>query len=225
MRLDSAGRAVTAVVPVRPWRLAPIALAIDARDRTRLARAFTLDVLRALRDTPSVSAIVIVTDERDFPPEALGAEVTIAGDRSLMSADPVNHAIRVGARWAVSRHPHQPVVVIPADLPSMTASVLEATLDQMRQAAPRSFVADLSSKGRTLVAVEDASDLIRFGTGSARQGRRGGHRSAARRGHSSRSEPCRQPWCRPADRESCRADGSFGFPCLTSSPDRSRRTL
>lgn len=169
MRLDSAGRAVTAVVPVRPWRLAPTALAIDARDRTRLARAFTLDVLRALRDTPSVSAIVIVSDERDFPPEALGAEVTIVGDRSLMSADPVNHAIRVGARWAVSRHPRQPVVVVPADLPSMTASVLEATLDRMRQAAPRSFVADLSSEGRTLVAVEDARDLIRFGTGSARR--------------------------------------------------------
>lgn len=165
--VDAACPAFTAVVPVRPWRLAPTSLAVEARDRLRLARAFTLDVLRALQETPSVSAILIVSDERDFPPEALGAHVTILDDRALMSADPINHAIRVGGRWAVARYPDRPAVVVPADLASITGAVLEATLEQMRTTAPRSFVADLAGGGTTLVAVADPHDLVTFGTGPA----------------------------------------------------------
>ena len=141
----------TAIIPVKPWALAKLRLEVSNEHRFALARAFSLDVLRCVADTPGVGQIIVVTTEPEFQARARIAGAVTLTDRPLLSSDPLNDAVRFGRSWALVNAHHRPIVVIPADLPSLTTGALTETLGRMSE-RDVSFVADGGGSGTTLLS-------------------------------------------------------------------------
>ena len=159
----------TAIIPVKPWALAKLRLDVSSEHRYALARAFSLDVLRCVVDTPGIGQIIGVTAEPEFQAEARTAGAVTLTDRPLLSSDPLNDAIRLGRSWALVNDPDRPIIVIPADLPSLTIGALAETLGRMSECAA-SFVVDGDGSGTTLLSAVTPR-LLRpaYGTDSAHQ--------------------------------------------------------
>ncbi|WP_229052368.1 2-phospho-L-lactate guanylyltransferase [Aeromicrobium sp. Leaf350] len=155
----------TAVIPVKPWRLGKSRL--HSSRRITLARAFALDTLEATAATPSVGRVVVVSSEAGLilPARSLGA--AIVADHPLKGAGGLAAAVDLGRRWAVSRFPGEPIVVVPADLPCLTPEVLDGVLAEAAEPAT-SFVPDAQGDGTTLLAARIPRVLpIAYGPGSA----------------------------------------------------------
>lgn len=157
----------TVVFPVKPWRLGKSRLALDDISRQDLARAFALDVLDVLTSVDAIEHVLVVSDEGELRVEANRIGATVLNDRPLVSNDPLNDAIRAGARWAAMRRPDAPVVVVPSDLPALTAPTLAAVLADA-SAFDRAFVPDAWTRGTTLLTARDPVRLEpAFGAHSA----------------------------------------------------------
>jgi 2-phospho-L-lactate guanylyltransferase len=157
----------TAIVPVKRWALAKSRLARDEDMRGRLARAFALDVLHELGRSAQVEAIVIVSAEAGLAPIAWRLGATVIVDRPLRSGNGLNLAIDAGRHWALARRPGDPVVVVPTDLPAMSAETLDNFLGSLGR-RPRCFVPDAAGTGTTLLCAERPGDLDpAYGIGSA----------------------------------------------------------
>ncbi|WP_179614998.1 2-phospho-L-lactate guanylyltransferase [Nocardioides marinisabuli] len=158
----------TAVVPVKRWALAKTRMVGGAQVREGLARAFALDLIGVLGDVVGIDALIIVTGEPElgFVGRQVGASVV--EDRALPSADPLNRAIDLGRSHAAVIRPRSPIVVVPADLPALTAHATDQALHKLAQVRS-SFVPDESGAGTTLLAAAEPS-LLRpaYGPGSAR---------------------------------------------------------
>lgn len=166
----------TVIYPVKPWRLGKSRLALDAGPRQDLARAFALDVLDVLRAVDAVDHVLVVSDEGELRAEANRIGATTLGDRSLISNDPLNDAIRAGARWAVARRPSSPIAVVPSDLPALTPEAL-ATVLADGSAFDRAFVPDAWVRGTTLLIARDPTQLVpAYGGQSARRHAAAGYR-------------------------------------------------
>jgi 2-phospho-L-lactate guanylyltransferase len=147
----------TAIIPVKPWRLAKSRLSLDSKSRAQLARALTADTLDIVHRAANVDLVVVVSSE----PEALAmARAAGAGGLTdpLESVDPLNDAIRSGVAWAVARRPNDPVVVIPADLCSLTPDSLDEAL-ALAHPHRRAFVPDRHGIGTTLLTAATPADL------------------------------------------------------------------
>lgn len=169
----------TVVYPVKPWRLGKSRLALDARPRQDLARAFALDVLDVLRGVAAIEHVLVVTDEGELRSEANRIGATVLSDRPLVSNDSLNDAIRAGARWAAVRRPVSPIVVVPSDLPALTAEALGAALAE-GSLFGRAFVPDAWSRGTTLLMAHEPAQLVPdFGGHSAQRHAAAGYRELA----------------------------------------------
>lgn len=166
----------TVIFPVKPWRLGKSRLALDARPRQELARAFAFDVLEVLTSVEAIGHVLIVSDEGELKAEANRIGATALGDRPLVSSDSLNDAIRAGVRWAVVRRPSSRVVVVPSDLPALTPDALAEVLAQ-GSACERAFVPDAWSRGTTLLMAQDPTLLVPdFGGLSGRRHAAAGYR-------------------------------------------------
>ncbi|RFA15434.1 2-phospho-L-lactate guanylyltransferase [Subtercola boreus] len=154
------------VVPVKGSDLSKTRLAdlpASVLERRRLALAFALDTVEALRASSRVAEILVVTGDTEST-----AALSSLGARIM--ADPgegLNAAISVGITEARRRRPEAFVAAITADLPSLTTADLD---DALHAAAghPASFVADLQGIGTTTIAARPGVPLVpRFGQGSA----------------------------------------------------------
>ncbi|RFA16107.1 2-phospho-L-lactate guanylyltransferase [Subtercola boreus] len=154
------------VVPVKGSDLSKTRLAdlpASVLERRRLALAFALDTVEALRASSQVAEILVVTGDTES-----AAALSSLGARIL--ADPgegLNAAITVGITEARCRHPEAPVAAITADLPSLTTADLD---DALHAAAGHTaaFVADLQGVGTTTITAQPGVPLVpRFGQGSA----------------------------------------------------------
>ena len=141
----------TVIIPVKPWALAKFRLGVSNERRVELARAFSLDVLRCVVDTPEVGQIIVVTTEPELQARAQAAGAVILNDRPLLSGDPLNDTIRLGRSWALVNAPTAPIVVIPGDLPSLTPGALSAALDLM-SGCETAFIPDGEGSGTTLLS-------------------------------------------------------------------------
>lgn len=158
----------TAVVPVKRWALAKSRMDGGTRMRESLARAFALDVVSVLGDVPRIEAVVIVTDERELEHFGRRLGASIVPDRALLSADPLNRAVGLGRGHAAAVRPDAPIVVIPADLPAVTAAVIDEALRQLA-VWDSAFVPDASGLGTTLLAASSPALLQpAYGPDSAR---------------------------------------------------------
>jgi 2-phospho-L-lactate guanylyltransferase len=148
----------TAIIPVKPWGLAKSRLSLEPRVRADLARALTADTLATVGRAADIDSVVVVSGQ----PEVLAmARATGAWDLPdpSESGDPLNDAIRSGLAWSHARHPDDPVVVIPADLCSVTPSALDAAL-VLALAHRLAFVPDRHDIGTTLLFAATPADLV-----------------------------------------------------------------
>ncbi|MER5355062.1 NTP transferase domain-containing protein [Kitasatospora sp. NPDC002551] len=141
------------VLPVRPFGVAKQRLARHSgRHHAELAHAFYLDTLRAVRATPGVGPVLVVTDDPLAARQAqtLGAAVVPEGRR----AGPNAAALAGAAALA----PDRPVAVLASDLPTLRPQELAEALTQARRHR-RARVADHTGTGAAAVTALRAADL------------------------------------------------------------------
>jgi len=159
----------TAVVPIKSWARSKTRLHPDPAVRLSLARAFAVDVLRAVIDCELVGRVVVVSSEPDIGSlvEAVGA--TLLDEPAGERPDPLNAAVLHGAGWAADRHPGDPLVVVPADLPALTPESLADALVRARGWVS-AFCADSPGTGTTLLVAATPQLLVpAYGYASAQR--------------------------------------------------------
>ncbi|MET0821337.1 MAG: 2-phospho-L-lactate guanylyltransferase [Aeromicrobium sp.] len=166
----------TAVVPVKRFALAKQRLLLPDRVRADLAQAFARDVLHVVSETFGIRHIVLVSSERSMARAGQRCGAHVLSDPVGRGPDGLNLAIARGVEWAERHHPDDAVVVVPADLPCLTA---EALADVLSAAEPhdRAIVTDSQKTGTALLLARDAATMTpSFGTDSAVRHRQLGHR-------------------------------------------------
>ena len=155
----------TAIVVAKPWHAAKSRL--DAPHRASLARAFTLDVLEAVTASDLVERVVVVSAERGLVPETRRRGVALVVDWPAVATGGLNTAVNHGWRWARLTAPGSPVVVIPADLPSLEPRLLDEALARLGE-HDLAFVPDADDVGTTLLSASVPDGLrSAYGPGSA----------------------------------------------------------
>lgn len=145
---------VTAVVPVKALDAGKSRLRISTVQRRRLAAAFALDVLAAVRGCALVSDVLVVSADLHLE-RSLGVPVVPDPGRGLLAA--------LEAGCAQVREDSS-VLVVPADLPFLTAGALTVLL----QRHARGFVPDREGTGTTLLVQQPGARVeLRYGDGSA----------------------------------------------------------
>jgi 2-phospho-L-lactate guanylyltransferase len=152
--------AYVVLLPVKAPARGKSRLDVHPRRRRTLAAAFALDTARACLATPSVRAVLAVTDDARF-----ASELREAGCRTIpdgVSRD-LNECLRLAAAEARRRWPDGVPVAVCADLPALLPADLEAALSW--RSGPR-FVADHEQLGTTLYTAPYDVFAPRFGRGS-----------------------------------------------------------
>lgn len=148
------------LVPVKAPALGKSRLRVPEHVRAGLATAFALDALRAARETPAVTDLVVVTSDPGFATRCTGL-----GIPTLPDGDGLNASL-VGAAEAVrTRLPDAIPVALCADLPCLRTEDLAEALAQVAGGGAW-FVADEDGTGTTMYAAPYDAFEPRFGTGS-----------------------------------------------------------
>ena len=177
---------VVAVVPVKrlsaaKQRLAPL---FSPSERERICLAMLFDVLDALRATPEVGEICVLTSDPDLPcmlrSDYPGVRHIRDPKRSGLNGA-LRHAALELARCGASR-----MLIVPADLPLVTPGALEGVLGASEGASVL-LVPDRSRRGTALLLLSPPIAILpRYGADSfARHlegARTSGLRWAVRRG-------------------------------------------
>ncbi|WP_456696827.1 2-phospho-L-lactate guanylyltransferase [Aeromicrobium sp. P5_D10] len=151
----------TAIVPIKPWGLSKSRLNVGEASRPGFARAFALDVLDQVADSSRVGQLVIVTAEPELGAIARRLGAVLLTDRPMLSRDMLNVALDSGRRWAMSRRPEAPVIVVPGDLAALTAETLDDAIDKLSR-HDVAFVPDMTGRGTTLAWAHEPSRLRPF---------------------------------------------------------------
>lgn len=152
------------LMPVKSPGLAKSRLAPawdDPYERSRLVQAMRRDTLDAVHGTPGVVGVVAAVDAPHAAHD-LGAGLDVV----VQAAPGLNAALTEADAFAVSRWPGRGRIAVVGDLPALTPTALAEVLDAAAAHA-RSFVADLSGSGTTMLAVTVGRLDPRFGAGSA----------------------------------------------------------
>lgn len=170
----SQGRKLRAIVPVGPFaqakrRLAPC---LTPRERSAFARAMLEDVLSALLRAPSLDGIVVITSDAD------AASLAHAAGANVL-ADPENAGINAAVENAARHLAHEGrygMLVIPADVPLITAEDIEAIVTAHRTAPSVTLVRAGMDGGTNALACSPPDAMaFRFGEDSFRR-----HQESAR---------------------------------------------
>lgn len=148
------------VVPVKRLERAKTRLDLPSGDRVRLAAAMAGDTVAAALAAPSVTRVVVVTDDEVAAAavRSLGADV-VADEPAAGMNDALRHGIAVARRETAVA-----VATLSADLPALTGGALDAALARVRHAA---VVADAARTGTTLLAAAAGVDVVpQYGEGS-----------------------------------------------------------
>lgn len=152
-----------AVIPVKRLSDAKTRLALPDRQRRALALALALDTVAAVLSTPTVQAVVVVTDDPEVSREvsALGAHVV--PDEPAAGIDA---ALAHGSAVARALFHECHVAAVTADLPALTAHELEQVL-VFASGYERCVVADAAGSGTTMLTARAGHSLTpAFGPGS-----------------------------------------------------------
>lgn len=167
-------KAIWCVVPVKRLQQAKLRLApvLDARERAGLARAMAEDVLRAVIAVDALAGVLVVT--ADLTIAALASEIgvgVIADD----SDQGYNAAVERAARFLIDAGASG-ILVLPADVPSVTPADIVALLDAHGSGPAVTLVAAEADGGTNALACSPV-DAIAFGFGEGSFAR---HHAAAR---------------------------------------------
>lgn len=141
------------VIPLKDIRKAKSRFASTPSMRRALVLAMAHDTLRAVTATDGVRGVVVVgeclRDLSSFVEH--GVEVFECGGG-------LNESIQAGGSWVRSRWANAPIAVLPADLPYLAHTELEAAL--VRAGSYRlTVVADRVGRGSTLTTAAAGTDL------------------------------------------------------------------
>ena len=156
---------IVAVIPVKQRMQAKQRLAgvLTARQRARLVACMLHDVLAALAQTRGLAGVVVVT--ADAAVARLAARYG-AGVVSDGAAEGQNAAVLAGRRHAAA-HGQGGVLVLPGDIPGVTAAELEAVLAAHRPAPAFTIVPSHDGNGSNAVLCAPAAAVAPcFGAGS-----------------------------------------------------------
>lgn len=149
-----------AVVPIRSWTAGKSRLGLDDVQRASLARAFALDVIDVLRESPEIDLVVVVTSDDDVRADVDEVEVVPDRGRGL------NDAVAQGCAHVVARGGLR-VVVVPSDLPCLTVPALAEVLS-LSEGQTHAYCPDAEGAGSSLVVSSDPASLrTSYGPGSA----------------------------------------------------------
>ncbi|HVX53086.1 2-phospho-L-lactate guanylyltransferase [Nocardioides sp.] len=150
------------LLPVKPPARGKSRLDLAPGARTALATAFALDTAAACLATPSVTAVLVVTDDALFARAVGGLGCSAIPDGVT---DDLNGSLRLAAAEAVRRWPGARPVALCGDLPALRPADLEAALAAVN-GSPAAFVTDAAGTGTTLYSA--ATDFSpRYGPDSA----------------------------------------------------------
>jgi 2-phospho-L-lactate guanylyltransferase len=162
-----------AAVPVKSFacakqRLMPL---LDARERSGLARAMFEDVLQVLAHCPHLAGTVVVTSDADAVAIARAAGVEVLDDSANAGLVP---AVQLAARHLADAG-CAGMLVVPADLPLITAADIELIALAHRVAPSITLVAASNDGGTNALACSPPAAMpFCFGEDSFRR-----HRDAA----------------------------------------------
>jgi 2-phospho-L-lactate guanylyltransferase len=149
-----------AVVPIRSWTTGKSRLGLDDGQRASLARAFALDVVEVLKESPDIARVLVVASDDDVRAAMDGVDVVPDDGRSQ------DDAVSQGCEHAVAGG-SAAVVVVPSDLPCLTVSAL-AEVVRMSAGHRHAYCPDSEGDGTTIVVSRDPSTLVTsYGPGSA----------------------------------------------------------
>ena len=131
--------------------------------REALALALAVDTVTAALASPVVARVVVVTDDEQAADRLQRAGAVVVPDRPDAGLNP---ALAYGAAAAAQLGTEDGVAVLASDLAALRPNELTGAL-QAAAAMPRSFVADASGLGTTLLAAGPGADLApRYGVAS-----------------------------------------------------------
>jgi 2-phospho-L-lactate guanylyltransferase len=149
-----------AIVPIRSWATGKSRLGVDDAERVALGRAFALDVIDVLRASAGIDRVVVVTSDVDVRAAVDGCETV--GDPGTG----LNDAVAQGCEHILASGGAR-IVVVPSDLPCLTASALDDVL-RMSQGHAHAYCPDAEGDGTSIVVSRDPSGLVTsYGSGSA----------------------------------------------------------
>lgn len=153
------------VLPVKPLALGKSRLPdLPGARRRDLAEAFARDTIAAALATPSVAAVLVVTDDHTFAAELASEGCAVIPDG--VSED-LNGTLLQAAREAGRRWPGLRVAALCADLPALTPSDLATALDVAADAGGPAYVRDVAGTGTTMYVATGAEFMPAFGHHSA----------------------------------------------------------
>lgn len=158
----SAPIAWTVILPVKPPNRGKSRLSVGDLPRDAIARALALDTVAAVRATPSVAELRIVTSDPAWAAEIVADRPHTAWIPERNGSD-LDAAVRLAAVGAPSG---APVAVVLGDLPALSPAVLD---DALAAAArfDRAVVADRQGTGTTMLTAAAGIQLDpAFGAGS-----------------------------------------------------------
>ena len=148
-----------ALVPVKARAECKSRLAGRLGDEARLAlvRCMLEQVLGALGTAPSIGRVVVVSPERDTVPP----EIPLFGD----AGHGLNEALQEGERALAERGASE-LVILPADLPLVSAADIEAVVRSGRRSG-FAIATDVAGTGTNALYLRPATGFrFRFGPGS-----------------------------------------------------------
>ena len=149
-----------AIVPIRSWTAGKSRLGLDDVERASLARAFALDVIDVLRESPMIDLVVVVTSDDDVLEDVEGVEVVPDNGRGL------NEAVSQGCAHILARGSSR-AVVVPSDLPCLTDAAL-TEVARMSEGHVHAYCPDAEGDGTSIVVTRDPSSLVTlYGAASA----------------------------------------------------------
>ena len=151
-----------AIVPIRSWTTGKSRLGLDDDERASLARAFALDVVDVLKESPDIDLVVVVTSDDDVRAAVAGRR-----GRSTTAGRGLNDAVAQGCDHAMAqrsvagrRRPVRPAV--PHGRARWPTSLA------MSEGHAHAYCPDAEGDGTSLVVSRDPSSLVTsYGPGSA----------------------------------------------------------
>jgi 2-phospho-L-lactate guanylyltransferase len=152
-----------AIIPVKPLNHAKsrLARALQAPTRAALVRSIFSRTLDVIAQVPRIGGVIVVS--RDLTILELARQRNAI---TLMESDSgLNPAITQAAQWA-AQHQARSVIVIPVDLPLITADDLRAVIDQAVEERCVVIAPDRHEDGTNVLLVRPP-DAVHFAYGTS----------------------------------------------------------
>jgi len=153
-----------AIVPVKPLRRGKSRLSkiLSEEERYQLNRHLFIHTIKVLKQVEGISDILVVSRDSDVLTESRDLQVRTVTENG---APELNNALRRASLFSMALST-QGVLIVPADLPLLTADDVRGFLNA-RTPAPTAVISPDRRREGTNMLLIDPADLITFSFGQA----------------------------------------------------------